>query len=477
MNVSLYTAAQARELDRLTIEQGGIAGYELMSRAGAFSFAQLQQHWPRSQRLLVLCGKGNNGGDGYVVAELARQAGMQVLVWSACDPQTLSGDAYQAYRHCQLNVTAGQRNLPLHNVDVVVDAMLGTGLQGSVRGIYAHWIEQVNQSSHAVLSIDIPSGLCADTGRMLGCALKADVTTTFIGRKQGLYTGQARDHVGVLAFSDLGVRDSVYTQLHSQASVFGMHASVELPKRGQTSYKTHHGHVFVVGGDTGTFGAVVLAAQGAARSGAGLVSIYTQPQHGAWVTMAQPELMLVRDNWQQASVLVVGPGLGQDEFGQQAFAYALAQNKPMVVDADALNLLAQHPLRRNDWLLTPHPGEAARLLQCSVADIEADRFAAVRRLQIKFGGAIILKGAGTVICGPSQHVFVLAVGNAGMASAGMGDVLAGVCGALLGQDHDVEEVAKMAAWLHSKAADLAAKDGQRGLLASDLLPFIRRLVA
>lgn len=477
MSIDLYTAAQARELDRLTIEQGKVSGYALMSSAGHFAFSQIQQYWPDCQELSVLCGKGNNGGDGYVVAELARQAGMAVSLHSICDPQELTADAHRAYSNCQLEVQIGLPELPLAEADVVVDALLGTGLQGDVRGLTQDWIKQLNRVAKPVLVIDIPSGLCADTGRVLGNAVKADVTATFIARKQGMYTGQARNHCGEICFSGLGVRASAYHQVLANAQLLTADtAPVAMLQRAASSYKTHHGHVFVVGGDTGTFGAVILAAQGAVRAGAGLVSVYTQPEQGSYVTMAQPELMLVRDNWQQASVLVIGPGLGQKEFAHSAWQHCLSVNKPMVVDADGLNLLAAEPQKRDNWILTPHSGEAARLLGCTTSEVEADRFAAIRKLQQEYGGVVILKGAGSLICGPSQQVSVLGVGNPGMASAGMGDILAGVCGAMLAQGLELEDAAKMAAWVHSKAADLAAEEGQRGMLASDLLPFVRRLL-
>ena len=473
----LYTASQTRELDHLTINKGKVAGYSLMCAAGQFAFKQLLDHWSDCGSLVVLCGKGNNGGDGYVVAELARLAGVQVSLYSVCDPQELIGDAYQAFADCQVEVAVGVAELPLKQADVVVDALLGTGLSGDVRGLYQSWIEQINAAAKPVLAIDIPSGLCADTGRVLGCAVHADVTATFIGRKQGMYTGQARGYCGAIRFADLGVRQSVYSQINATASLLEAdHTPLEFNQRSAASYKTHHGHVFVVGGDTGTLGAVVMAAQGAARAGAGLISVYTQPQQGSYVTLAQPELMLVRDNWQQADVLVVGPGLGQGEFGQSVWQHCLGLHKPMVVDADGLNLLAANPMRRDSWILTPHPGEAGRLLGVSATGVEADRFVAVRQLQQRYGGVVILKGAGSLICGPDQHVYVLGVGNAGMASGGMGDVLAGVCGAMLGQGLDVLEAAKLGAWVHSKAADMAAVDGQRGMLATDLLPFIRRLI-
>ncbi|HCH22945.1 MAG TPA: bifunctional ADP-dependent NAD(P)H-hydrate dehydratase/NAD(P)H-hydrate epimerase [Oceanospirillaceae bacterium] len=479
MTVSLYTAAQARELDRLTIEQGKVPGYLLMCRAGRFSFSQIQNYWPACRSLLVLCGKGNNGGDGYVIAKLAHQAGMQVRLFSSCDPQTLTGDALLAYQDCGVEVEVGVDQLPLDAADVLVDALLGTGAQGAVRGVCQTWIEQINAVGKAVLSVDLPSGLGADTGQVLGCAVKATVTACFIGRKRGLYTGQARAYVGAIVFSDLSVRSGIYEQVPSAVSLLDQSSHTKLPKRLATSYKTSHGHVFVVGGDVGTFGAVLLSAQACARAGAGLVSVYTPPEHGLWVTMAQPELMLVRDNWPLASVLVVGPGLGQAKFGQQAWAYALAQHKPMVVDADGLNLLAQQylqPPKRDNWILTPHPGEAARLLGCSVEEVEQDRFAAVQALQQRYGGAVMLKGAGTLIADRHGHVSVLGVGNAGMASGGMGDVLAGVCGALLAQGLSVDEAAAYGAWLHSSAADTAAEGGQRGMLASDLLPLIRRFL-
>jgi NAD(P)H-hydrate epimerase len=489
----LYRAEQVRELDRIAIEEQGIPGFTLMRRAGQAAFQALINHYPEPSQISIFCGTGNNGGDGYVMAVLAKQRGIPVTVLQVGEVEKITGDALQARRLAEQDGIEILPFVPGSVVadGVVVDALLGTGLGGNVRGDFTEAVEFINNSGLPVLAVDIPSGLCSDTGRVLGQAVKASLTVTFIAAKQGLLTGQANDATGQLYFEDLAVPEAVYTSVPASSERLDLNRLLPglLPRRSRCAHKGSYGHIMVAGGDKGMAGAAAMASQAATRVGAGLVSCATRPEHVAALVARCPEVMTqgvisgqeIEPLLDTPSVIVVGPGLGQGPWGEQLLQQVCAQDKPLVVDADALNILAngrviQNP-HRDNWILTPHPGEAARLLQCSTADINQDRFAAVVELQRRFGGAVILKGAGTLVATPdSSHPFVCPYGNPGMASGGMGDVLSGVLGALLAQGLGVADAACLGVCLHARAADEAAAAGERGLLATDLLPQLRALV-
>ncbi len=481
--IKLYRAAQVRELDRLAIEEHGIPGIELMTRAGDALFQSLQNHWPQARSLAVFCGAGNNGGDGYIVARLALVAGYQVTVYAVSDPEQLKGDARIAW---QQFVDAGGRVLSFIaglaiDTDIIVDALLGTGLDRLVTGDYADAIAAINANPAKVLAVDIPSGLHADTGNVLGDAVIADVSVTFIGLKQGLFTGLAADYCGEIEFASLAVPDAIFDQVQASAARV-IYQPINPRKR--CAHKGHNGHVLVVGGDTGYSGAARLAAEAALRVGAGLVSVATRSEHAGWMNLNRPELMChgVESAQQllpllaKASVIVLGPGLGQGEWALALFNALISLDKPVVIDADGLNLLAAFPVKHYNRVLTPHPGEAARLLNCSTADVQQDRFAAAVAIQAKYGGVAIVKGAGTVIAS-EYEVAVSSTGNPGMASGGMGDVLAGVIGGLLAQGLSLQQATQQGVYIHGLAADEAAQQGgERGLLASDLMSYLRILV-
>jgi NAD(P)H-hydrate epimerase len=485
---ALYRAAQVRELDRIAIEEQGIPGATLMQRAGEAAFASLQRQWPRARSLGVLCGVGNNGGDGFVVARLALAAGFRVRVWQVGDAARIRGDALSA-RDALLAAGGAIDDFDgtgLGDVEVLVDGLLGTGLSGEVDGQWRAAIEVMNVA-HAigthVLALDIPSGLHADTGRILGVAVTADVCVTFIGLKVGLFTGQGPACCGALAFSDLAVPDTVYVQLTPTATRLSWNQTA-LPPRSPAAHKGDFGHVLVVGGDRGMSGALQLAGEAALRTGAGLVSEATRAEHAAVISAVRPELMVhgvesvsaLSPLFKRATVLAVGPGLGQGEWGRMLFSAVLESLLPMVVDADALNLLAAEPAHRHNWILTPHPGEAARLLGQTMEQVQADRLAAATAIQQQYGGVVLLKGAGTVIVNSAGEIGVCSEGNPGMASGGMGDVLTGVIAGLLAQQCSPSEAATLGVCLHAHAADVAAEDGQRGLLASDLFPVMRQVL-
>jgi len=486
----LYTAAQSRELDRCAIRDYAIPGITLMSRAASAAFDALLRTWPDPERIQVLCGTGNNGGDGFLIADLAHKRGIPVNVLQLGDPAKIRGDALLARQQAQANGVPidAFETTPLLGVGVIVDAMLGTGLGGEVRDEYREAIDMVNSHSTPVLAVDIPSGLCSDTGRVLGLAVKADLTVTFIGLKRGLFTLAAADYTGAIEFDRLGLPPEVYELVECDCYRLELEALLErLPPRPATAHKGLYGTVLVVGGDFGMAGAAALAAEAALRCGAGLVRVATHQEHVAALVARTPEAMpLAVSSGQElvpllatADVLVVGPGLGQSPWSEQLLRVAADSGLPMVLDADGLNLLAGSTVigerHRSNWVLTPHPGEAARMLDCSTGEIQADRFAAVRRLQRSYGGVTVLKGNGSLIADAS-HTLLSDYGNPGMASGGMGDVLSGVIGALLAQRLPAVEAAALGVCLHGAAGDSAAGDGQRGLLASDLMAPMRFLL-
>ncbi|OAI16118.1 bifunctional ADP-dependent (S)-NAD(P)H-hydrate dehydratase/NAD(P)H-hydrate epimerase [Methylomonas lenta] len=479
---SLYRVAEIRQAERIAIEDLHMPGLQLMRSAGQAAFTILRQRWPDAHSLRVFCGAGNNAGDGYVVARLALQAGYAVEVYSAAAVENLTGDALISYQDF---IDEGGKiasfNTEIKLNAVIVDALLGTGLNRQVSEEYAALIEFINRAKCPVLAIDVPSGLHADTGNVMGCAVKADVTVSFIGLKCGLFTGEAAEYCGDILCSNLQVPESVFLKLAVAANLFSKAA---LAARPRNAHKGNFGHVLLVGGNLGFSGAIRLAGEAALRSGAGLVSIASRVEHVGFLNMGRPELMChgvesvaqLTALLHKASVIVIGPGLGQDAWGQMLWSAVLASDKTCVVDADALNLLAKQPVFRENWILTPHPGEAARLLGASSREIAADRFAAVKNLQMQYGGVSLLKGAGSLIA-DQQAVFVSATGNPGMASGGMGDVLAGMIGGLVAQGLSLIEATKLAVYVHGEAADCAAaENGERGLLASDLLPKIRELL-
>lgn len=483
----LYLAEQVRALDHCAIAQFGIPGLTLMERAGDAAFDLLRTRWPATRHITVLCGPGNNGGDGFVVARLALQAGLAVRLLQLGDGKKLHGDALASAENFR---QAGGRIEPFSDLDfstdLIVDAVLGTGLERAVSGLWETALLAANRHPAPVFALDIPSGLHSDSGRILGCAIRAEMTLSFIGLKQGLFTGEGPACCGRIALDDLEVPAEVYQAVQGSARLLNWHSFAGYMKpRARTLHKGDCGHLLLVGGDAGFLGAIRMAGEAALRTGAGLVSIATRPEHAALIASQRPELMChgvdqpetLLPLLARADAVAIGPGLGQQGWGQRMLWRVLQSNLPLVVDADALNLLAMEPEQRENWVLTPHPGEAARLLGCSTAEIQADRFQAVSRLQQRYGGVVLLKGAGTLISSaPGKQTGLCCAGNPGMASGGMGDLLTGIIGALIVQGEANTMAAEMGSCLHGAAADLAARAGERGMLATDLLPAIRGLI-
>jgi len=479
----LYLAAQVRELDRVTIEERGTPGLVLMRRAAEACVSKILERFPDADSTTVLCGSGNNAGDGFIIAGLLANRGKRVRVGLVGRMPDEGTDAGSACGFCQdSGVSIDAAPEAMEGAELIVDALLGTGISGEVRPAYAETIEAVNRGDWSVLAVDIPSGLSSDTGTIQGVAIKADVTVTFIGRKLGLFTADGPECAGEVVFADLDVPADVYQEVPAAAVCldYGI-LSTRLERRHRNSHKMSHGHVLVVGGNEGMGGAIIMAAESAIMTGAGLVSVATHPSNVGSVLARRPEVMPrgvnsaaeLESMIDRCSVIVLGPGLGRDEFSQMLFNVVMGSDKPLVVDADGLNLLSESPVYRQNWILTPHPGEAGRLLGQSVQD---DRLAAVALLQEKYGGVVLLKGSGTLIS-DGEEVSLVPYGNPGMAVAGMGDVLSGVIGSLFAQTGQQTFATQLGAVVHSLAADnITADRGERGLLATELVPEMRRLL-
>ena len=482
----IYSVAAVRETDRKTIEDHGVPGYTLMCRAGEAAVEAALARFPEARRWQVVCGAGNNGGDGYVVGRLASSHGIAVSVLTLVDPETLHGDAATAYGDF---VAEGGVVLPWSGeldseATLLVDAILGSGLEREVGGEFARAVAACNDHAAPVLALDIPTGIHGDTGALLGCAVRADLTVTFVGLKTGLFLGEAGDYCGELHFADLEIPDSFRAGIEpSLRRIDDAMLLAALGRRRRAGHKGDYGHVLIIGGDAGMPGAVRLAGEAALRAGAGLVSIATHPSHAALLVASRPELMPhgvaggdeLAPLLERADVVAFGPGLGQSEWAGSLFDVAGELRGPAVWDADALNLLAERPVHSANRIITPHPGEAARLLGLSTAEVQSDRPAALAGLQAKYGGVAVLKGAGTLVSAEPVPRICTA-GNPGMGSAGMGDVLTGVIAALLAQGVDSDTAAAVGVEVHARAGDRAAASGERGLLASDLLAELRAVV-
>lgn len=490
---NLYTPAQVRELDRSAIEEHEISGTVLMERAGAAAFNLLQQRWPEAKNISVLCGTGNNGGDGYVIARLAHEKQLQVNVYQLGDASRIQGDALAALQRLEgagVSVkswtTSDSATDNFVYADVIVDAMLGTGFKGDVQDDFQNAINVANESKAHVLSVDVPSGLNAETASIASSVIHADCTITFIAMKQGLVTGRAKNVSGELVFDDLRVPQAIYEKQTPSAQLICYdELKGLLSKRQPCAHKGEFGHVLVIGGDHGMSGAVRMAGEAAQRVGAGLVSIATRKSHAAIISASRPELMChgvefakdLKPVLEKATVVAIGPGLGTSNWAEELKSEVMTTELPMVVDADAINLLAKEKFRRENWVLTPHPGEAARLLGVQASDVQNNRFSMAQNMVDQFDGTVVLKGTGTLVMKKNETTAICNGGNPGMASGGMGDVLTGVIAGLMAQGLTPFDAARLGVCVHAQAADMAVTGiGERGLLASDLMSGLRRLV-
>ena len=492
--LALYGAARIRDVEAAMIA-AGTPGIELMRRAGAAAAQHLRQHWPQARTVTIVCGGGNNGGDGYALAGELLGTGHGVRLLAVSDPGRLRGEAALAWSALSatelvpVRFTDSEAQALLASADVIVDALLGLGVRAPLSESIQQAIAAINAAGRPVLSLDLPSGLDPDTGQALP-AVRATRTLTFIGMKQGLLLGDGPLVSGAVECAAIGAEPFLAGVAPSLRRSDATLVRRVLPPRPRDMHKAQSGRVLVIGGGPGMPGAVRLAAEAALRVGAGLVTVASLPAHEAIVLGARPELMFRGVDSAQAlqellpafDVIAIGPGLGTGDWSRamlQAVLDARRSAQALVLDADALNLIAaQADIRHcDDWVLTPHPGEAARLLGWSTQQIQSDRLAAVRALREQRGGVIVLKGAGTLVSSSAGVPVICDRGNPGMAVPGMGDVLTGVIAGLLAQHRDASAAAAAGVLIHATAGDDCARSGQRGILALDVAARLPRVLS
>ncbi len=459
----------------------------LMERAGAAAVLQALTFVERaSLPPLIVCGPGNNGGDGFVLARLLRGRGIEPIVVFAGEEARLPADAHGALDAYRAGGGKTVHEIPERDFSLVVDALFGIGLQRPIEGAHAALIEHINALDCPVLALDVPSGLCADTGRVLGCAVKADLTATFIALKPGLLTLDGPDHCGAVSVFDLGIETDNDHAAHGRVVTPELFLP-RLKPRPLNSHKGMMGGAGILGGASGMIGAALLAGRAALKLGAGRVYVGLIDDAALSVDTDQPELMLRNPEELLAeghvTALAMGPGLGQDDQALKLLRQAIAAERPLLLDADALNLIAAHPVLANrvrkraaPTLITPHPLEAARLLGSDIDAVQADRLRAALALAEKLHAHTVLKGCGSVIASPDGRWFINTSGNPGMASAGMGDVLSGLAVSLLAQGWEAKAALLCAVHLHGAAADqlVGAGIGPAGLTAGETIDAARQ---
>ncbi len=497
----LVEAVQMREMDRITIEEDGVPGLHLMEAAGTGTACAMQKLPQPLNRVAILCGPGNNGGDGFVVARHLRRAGLSVGVVLTISPDKLRGDAKTNFDRLPngIDITRAdqQETSPalavIAGADTLVDGLLGTGLQRDVTGLYAELIRACNTAQALRIALDIPSGLSSDTGQILGTAFRAHHTYTYGLRKIGQVIHPGTELCGELHRIDIGIRAETVERVGAAGEwLTQSRARQSLSPRVNDTHKGTYGHLLLVAGAPGKGGAAVLAAHGALRSGVGLITCVTDPATRLAMLSQHPEAMsavldaeTMNGKTEQLleitkgkTALAIGPGWGLGDEQTEILQHLLdaRPDLPMLLDADALTLVAQLGLKAlktrakagGVTILTPHPGEAARLLNCETADVQANRPAAARKLAKETDAHVVLKGARSLIKSPAGFLYVCPFGNPGMATGGMGDVLTGLLGGLLAMRLNTTEALLCGVSSHGLAGDLAATQyGQHGLTAGD----------
>jgi hydroxyethylthiazole kinase-like uncharacterized protein yjeF len=498
----LYSVAQVREIERQAAAQ--LPEGTLMQRAGRAAanaaldlLPGLRSAATPHARVLVLAGPGNNGGDAFEVAAHLAHAGAQITVLHIAGSGSTATERDQALARTQESaarfITLPAGDIGAMGWDLVVDGLFGIGLQRPVSGAAADLVKAANTLDCPVLALDVPSGLDADTGRVVGpdgCAIRATHTITFIGAKAGLHTAEGRDHAGTISVDRLDIDEALFPPAAAQLNDPALFAGYARPRR-HASHKGSHGSVAVLGGAPGMAGAPVLAGRAALHAGAGRVFLCYAGEPLA-LDAGQPEVMCRAAAGFDfgSAVTVAGPGLGSAAEAARLLAAAIDSSQPLVLDADALNLIATDPAlrlavasRTGATVATPHPLEAARLLDTDVGAVQRDRLSAARSLATGLQAVVVLKGSGSVIAAPDGRLVINPTGNPGLATAGTGDVLAGLAGALMAQGWPAWEGTLAAVWLHGAAADALVANGigPIGLTAGELVPAIRaalnRLVA
>ncbi|MBN1543683.1 NAD(P)H-hydrate dehydratase [candidate division KSB1 bacterium] len=500
---AVTNAKEMAEMDRLAIDFYGMPGIALMENAGRGTAAIiLEMFSAASGKIAIFCGPGNNGGDGFVIARHLLNAGLEVCTYLVAKPEKISGDArinldiLQKMGH-SVQTIAATTDLPAQRPDLVIDALLGTGVRGALRGLFASTVEHINRWDTAVLAVDLPTGIDADSGVAAGPAVRADVTATMALKKRGLLFSPGSDFAGEVVVVDIGMPTSVM-EIQSPA-VWELDESTIrslLPHRSRDAHKNRCGTVAVIAGSVGFSGAAILASEAVLRSGAGLVYLCTpqslntifetrltevitcpvdDAEQGFLHSSCFPE---IRAQVEKQNAVALGPGLGQNaETGELVTQLFFSLSLPMVVDADGLNLAARH-LRAligyaGEMILTPHPGEFSRLIDKPVDEFLPARIDVVRRTAMEWKKTVVLKGGPTVIGAPDGRIFINPTGNPGMATAGSGDVLTGLLAGLLAQGLSAPDAACAGVYIHGLAGDIAAENkSEWGMIAGDILAAI-----
>lgn len=474
--MNLYTSEQVYELDRLTIANDKQPGKILMAKAADAVWQQIQSRWSDKNRIVIFAGSGNNGGDAFALANQAQCANYDVTVYALGDLSRQSAEScyYRLLWEQNGGITETWQEQELE-ADIIVDGLLGIGLS---KVLDEHWqslIATINSHAAIKVAIDIPSGLNANTGRAMPCAIESDITVSFIGRKLGCYLADGPDFCGERIFADLAVSQSTENRVDAIAYVLDTH-NIHLPhRRKNNSFKNQYGHVLIIGGAPGMVGAVQLSGISALRCGAGLVSLCVHPDNFVAAASSHAELMVstwdeLAEQLKRASVVLIGPGLGRCADAKALLESIKGQDLPMVIDADALQSDFIEVIKSSHVVLTPHPGEMARLLGTTADAIQTDRVNALQTITQRWQHTCILKGAGTLIAQGEEQLAVCLNGHAGMATAGMGDVLAGMTAGYLALGLAPIEAAQTAVFIHALAADLFAQE-QEGdcLIATDIV--------
>ena len=480
----VYTGSAVSQIDAFAIQQCGTDAFKLMCEAGQKAFDFIERQFGE-RPLIVLCGTGNNGGDGYVVAKLALEKGWPVTAASIAPPKTES--AKQALKEY---LEAGGEQSPLPkglcpSESLIVDALLGTGISDAPRDLFAQWIEWANTQACARVAIDVPSGINSDTGSAYSPAFSADATVTFIGHKLGLLTGPAANCVGDLLVAPLAIPQKAFSSVSAVAQTL---IKPSLPSRRPDTHKGSYGHALVVGSSEGMLGAGILSSTAALRSGCGKVHLASNNPNIELASIYRPEIMTAKLNAlpqlvESASAIAIGPGLGLDDSALDALLgvlqLVLESSKSLVIDADALTLISKNDITLpKNTILTPHPGEAARLLNTSTQSIQNDRLLAASTIAEQFNCVCVLKGHGTLIYANDHSPEVCTLGNPGMATAGSGDVLTGILVSLLAQGATPFKAASNGVWLHARAADIAShRSSMQSLIASDITDCLGAAIA
>ena len=520
--MKVVTAAEMRQIDQETIEGIGIPGIVLMETAGSAIVQTIEQHYPACKRIGIFAGKGNNGGDGVVIARQLSHIGRDVHLFLVSPPESFTGEAYinlQIAKNLKLRIEeiptdtalGVEKDVSLNHIascELLIDAILGTGLRGEVRDSIATIINAINNLPIPILSVDLPSGLDADTGNPLGTCVRADRTVTIGLPKRGLLVYPGGEFTGKLEVADIGFPAQVIDAQDIKVNwTTAAQAAKWVPPRPSASHKGTYGRVFVVAGSTGMTGAAALASEAALRAGAGLVTLAIPKHLNPILEGLLPEVMtlplpetdagslaasatstILEFAERTKSVLAIGPGLSQNPETVTLVHQLVHENQEqglglrMVIDADGLNALAQTrellPFLGREAVLTPHPGEMARLTNTPISTLETDRISTAQQFADEHGVTLILKGAPTVTSTPNGAVWINSTGNPGMATGGMGDLLTGIIAGLMAQGISSEKAAALGVYLHGLAGDIVSERlGMHGLIASDVLKAVPEAIS